>query len=87
MKLKVLFMVLAFALASFAQTATPAAPSSSGATTCACCNPDQAGNAAKSGISAFAMKPVGRKELAETVRRVLDSQTVSTIGPCLTSPV
>jgi len=45
MKLKVLFMVLAFALASFAQTATPAAPSSSGTTTCACCNPGQAGNA------------------------------------------
>lgn len=51
MKLKILFMVLVFALASFAQTATPAAPSTAApdAKTCACCNHGQAASDAKPG--------------------------------------
>lgn len=47
MKLKILFLMLALALTSFAQTAAPAAPD---VKTCACCNHDQAGTADKSAM-------------------------------------
>lgn len=47
-----------------------------------------AGKAKEAGISAFVMKPMVRKELAETVRRVLDMKTVGVWLPtpcCLPS--
>jgi hypothetical protein len=52
MKLRVLSLMLAVALASFAQTAAPTAPASRQDTkTCACCNHDKAEGSASAGCN------------------------------------